>query len=304
MTFGAEEVTNTALQALAMAKKNRDKSYEERNMIYMLNKSLDECEDHATREKLFQLKNDYSNEKINNAFAMDRLKLLLSNRPTSASQQSETYNVNYNVNNWQYFFGGKLHVDDNKAEVDKYIDSCLTREIDPVVHATKHLDRSGVVQYSDFQIWSTFQKMHTRISATDFEKKEVFKEIPNYINQLRTNVYTISLFGEVNSRKSTVVNCIIGCEIAHTLVEACTALPVVYENDQNREIPVLMLSKYFLQHGFKENYEGGEILQALVNINKLSRERLDKLEYQDWPLIKVRFLSVTQPLRIIDTPGI
>jgi hypothetical protein len=146
--------------------------------------------------------------------------------------------------------------------------------------------------------------MHTRISATDFEKKEVFKEIPNYINQLRTNVYTISLFGEVNSRKSTVVNCIIGCEIAHTLVEACTALPVVYENDQNREIPVLMLSKYFLQHGFKENYEGGEILQALVNINKLSRERLDKLEYQDWPLIKVRFLSVTQPLRIIDTPGI
>ncbi|CAO3680013.1 unnamed protein product [Umbelopsis vinacea] len=74
------------------------------------------------------------------------------------------------------------------------------------------------------EIWRTFQKIADCLKTTDVEKRGKFEDLSKYISHLRNKVFTISLFGEVNSGKSTIINCIIGLEVAHTFLAICMAL--------------------------------------------------------------------------------
>lgn len=207
MTFGAEEVTNVALQALTMAKKNRDKSYEQSNMTYMFNKSLDESENPFINSKSFNRRSNVWNR---------RSAICILWIPHSIFQ--------YFCQRFPVEQGGKLCHWWKRGEVNGYIDSCIAREVDPVLHFAWHLNRSAIIMYSEDEIWRTFQKIADCLKTTDVEKRGKFEDLSKYISQLRNKVFTISLFGEVNSGKSTIINCIIGLEVAHTFLAICMAL--------------------------------------------------------------------------------
>lgn len=318
MVFPLINVTTSVAKVLYdTVKHKRDESNEDSNVMDFLNASLDECDarnDPVARDKILSLKNEFEKGRINRWFVINRIGMLLGNPTTTNNSQT-----NYSVSNYQYFVNvlqenqandflsnkeaNYMYIDDEK-KINRYIHCCIGREVDPVLHSTQHLDRSEFSRYDDSDVYDMFNNMLKCIAATDFKNNEVFKDIPKYINQLKDSIFTISLFGEVNSGKSTIINSIVGIEIAHTLVETCTALPVIYENDRHRDIPVLMLSTYFIKHGFQKVYEGDEIMPVLVSINELARKRQDDLEYDEWPVIRAHFHNIDHRIRIIDTPGI
>ncbi|KAH8556073.1 hypothetical protein BGW37DRAFT_464229 [Umbelopsis sp. PMI_123] len=296
---------------------SREKDNDYSNVLRFLRVAIEKCNDPQIRDKITNLKNEFVNGKVNQWFVVNRIGMLIGN-PTGNTTNNNNITNNYDASSYQYIVNvlkenqaqdflsnnpSNYMFFDDDDKVHNYIHCCIGQEVDPVIHSRNHLDRSEIKNYTDDEVYDTIEKMVKCVASSD-RKAEDFKDVSQYIEQLKGQEYIIGLFGEVNSGKSTIINTIIGEEIAQTLVDTCTALPIIYENDRNRDIPILILGDYFVKQGYRPTYQGKEIMSKLIEINDLARKKQCELKYDQWPVIRVHFHGIGIRFRIIDTPGI
>lgn len=279
------------------------------------------------KEKLIDLKSKFDRNEIGSELAMNKLKILLdSNHPiinNTFIQINHAYNqydniqdiqsINQNSQNKIDLVGYLTSKDslfmfnEDQEQIIKFINLCVDNTFDPIYFAINKINRSNIYTFDDDIIVETIKKITDDIKLTDFrDENESITLIDEYVKQLN-DTFNISMFGEVNSGKSTIINSIIGMEIAHTDVETCTSIPIKYINDQNCNIPKLKLDEYFIQQPdlkLKREYMGIEIINVLKIINKIMRNTNYKLTWEQWPCVYVKFAALKNKICVIDTPDI
>ncbi|KAK9762879.1 hypothetical protein K7432_010943 [Basidiobolus ranarum] len=291
---------------------------EANNQSEQISQLLLECSERAVvtdiKRRIMIIREEVSKGQLNNTLALRKLAMLSNENPSKevnlVNHVQEFYSKNPAFNNVFtdnklndfFFHKNECYMFADRKDVDDYVSHCLESSIDPVALANIKIDRKGINEYETEKLIIAISNVSKTIKSTDLRSD--FSVINDYIVQLEHSVFTVSVVGEVNSGKSTIINTIIGMNLAFTNVETCTAVPVVYENDITYSNPILLLGEDFRKYGLADRYEGEEIAAVLQNLNGIVRDNSVKLNINQWPVVKVRFNGINGRIRIIDTPGI
>ncbi|KAK9760193.1 hypothetical protein K7432_016053 [Basidiobolus ranarum] len=294
-----------------------DKIQENKNNA-QVSEYLLECREKAVendmKRRINILREEFNRGEINSTLALCKLTMLSNENPVQEAnlvnnvQQFYSTNTAYynvfkdNILNEFFLDKDEAYMFNNGHNINCYVNYCLESSIDPVTMANMKINRDEIKEYDTEELIRLICTVRDTIKSTDFNKD--LSAVNNYIEQLKQSEFTVSLFGEVNSGKSTIINTIIDLNLAFTNVETCTAVPVIYENDCAQNEPVLHLGEHFHAYGLGAMYEGEEISAVLKKLNDIVRENSIKLSFVQWPVVKVSFNGINSKIRIIDTPGI
>ncbi|KAK9762880.1 hypothetical protein K7432_010944 [Basidiobolus ranarum] len=291
---------------------------EENKHTERISEYLLECSQNAVgndlKRRINLLRDEFNRGEHNSILVLSKLAILSNEDPVKEANLVNSIEQFYSTNSTFYnvlkddklnsFFLDKdeVYMFTNGWYIDEYVWHCLESSLDPVALANIKINREAIRDYETEMIVDLVSTTYDIIQSTDIQRD--FSTVKNYIEQLKHSEFTVSLFGEVNSGKSTILNAIIGMNLAFTYVETCTAVPIVYENDTMQGVPVLLLDNHFNKYGLVDRYEGEEISAVLRKLNEIVREESIKLTTNQWPVVKTRFNGIHNRIRIIDTPGI